>query len=130
VSALPLELKAALVVVMVAAIAWSCFGQPPEARDDRNAIMWSLTAVLLGVTAAVRLVTGEPDGGAFLAGTVVALSLAIWHVRGPAEDEDGGLGVPAPSVPPGGGPRPGPLGVDWDAFDRARRGWDRPRANA
>jgi hypothetical protein len=129
VSALPLELKAALGVVTVAAIAWGFFGRPPEARDARNAVMWALTAVLLAVAASVRLVTGEPDGLAFLAGTVVALSLAVWHVRGPAEDEDGGLGVPAPSTPPD-GPRPGTQLVDWDAFDRARRGWDRPRANA
>ncbi len=127
-SALPLELKAALVVVMVAAIAWGFFGPAPAARDGRNAVMWSLMAVLLGVTAGVRLAEGESDGSAFLAGTVVALSLAVWHVRGPAEDEDGGLGVPAPPAPPE-GPRPGPQLVDWDAFDRARRGWDRPRAN-
>jgi hypothetical protein len=54
--------------------------------------MWSLMAVLLGITAGVRLAEGEADGSAFLAGTVVALSLAVWHVRGPAEDEDGGSG--------------------------------------
>ena len=133
VSGLPLEVRAALVVAMVAAITWGFFGRPPESRDARAALLWGATAVLLGIVATQRLLTDEADGIAFLAGSVVATSLSVWHVRGPTEDEDGGLGVRAgePGDGPGPGHPPGPPhdAVDWDAFDRARRGWERPRTN-
>jgi hypothetical protein len=129
VSGLPLEVRAALVVVMVAAIAWGFFGRPPESRDGRAAFTWGATAVLLALVATQRLLADHADGVAFLAGTVVATSLSVWHVRGEAEDEDGGLGVRADTPEDGPGPRPFDA-IDWDAFDRARRGWDRPRTNA
>jgi len=128
-SDLPLGLKIALVAVMVAAIAWGFFGRPPSVQDVRTAALWGAVAAIAAVASGMRLYHGEPDAAVFLAATVVALSLAVWHVRGEAEDEDGGLGV-RNAQPPDDGPRPPHPVVDWDAFDRARRGWDRPRANA
>ena len=133
-SGLPLGVRAALVVVMVLAIAWGFFGRPPETRDGRAATAWGTAAVVLALVAAQRLLADHADGVAFLTAAVVATSLSIWHVRGDTEDEDGGLGVRAGT--PQDGPRPGPRptpphdAVDWDAFDRARRGWERPRTNA
>ena len=131
-SGLPLGVRAALVVVMVAAIAWGFFGRPPEVKDGRAASLWGGVAFLLAILATQRLLADEPDGVAFLAGTVVATSLSVWHVRGPTEDEDGGLGVRAGEPEDGPGPRPGPPydSVDWDAFDRARRAWERPKTSA
>jgi hypothetical protein len=125
-SDLPFGLKVALVAVMVAALGWGFFGRPPESRDARGAALYGAVGLLLGLVSVQRLYTEQPDAVAFITGAVVAASLAVWHVRGEAEDEDGGQGVRAQSPD---GPRPGPV-VDWDAFDRARRGWDRPHVNA
>jgi hypothetical protein len=54
------------------------------------------------------------------AGAVLAASLAGWCSRAP---QDGGPDGPAEPEPE---PEPQPP-VDWDAFDRARAGWARPR---
>ena len=132
-SGLPLGVRAALVVAMVAAITWGFFGRPPETRDGRAALRWAGGAVILGIVAAQRLLADEADGAAFLAGAVVATSLSVWHARGPTEDGEGGLGVRAGEPEDGPGPhRPTPPvdAIDWDAFDRARRGWERPRTSA
>ena len=118
---------------MVAAIGWGFFGRPPETKDGRAALAWGAGAVLLAIVAALRLLADHADGVAFLAGTVVATSLSVWHVRGEAEDEDGGLGVRADTPEDGPGPRtptPPTDSIDWDAFDRARRGWERPKTSA
>jgi hypothetical protein len=121
-SALPLELKAVVAVVVVLVIARVFFGAPARGVQKRLARTLVGIAISLYILSGEALLEGE-DGmaGAFVVCGIEALCLAAWVARrrdddGGGEDDGGGGG--------GDDPKPGP--VDWDAFDRARAGW-RPR---
>jgi len=115
---LPLPLKLGAAIVVAGVIAWGFFGRPPETRDLRITAVWLVTSGLLSLGAVVGLARDdESASSAFVAGAVIALSVAVWHARG-TEQDDGGQGVRETDPE-------GPF--DWDAFDRARRGWERPK---
>jgi hypothetical protein len=125
VSALPLEVKAVLAVVLVLLVARAFLGLPARKGHDRLARTLVGLSVCLYILSGEALLEGE-DGmaGAFVVCGIEALCLAAWVARRRDDDDgwddDGGGGG-------GDDPRPdGPTPVDWDAFDRARAGW-RPR---
>jgi hypothetical protein len=130
VSALPVIVKATLAALLLGSMLRAFFGAPAPGSHR------VLTRVLLAVTAgccaggafAVLAADALVAGSLLIVGGIEASCLAAWLVRGGRDDEDGGGGGGG-----GGGPGRGPLEpapIDWAAFDRARRGWERPRATA
>jgi hypothetical protein len=123
VSALPLEAKAVLAVVLVLSVARAFLGLPARRSHHRLARTFVGMSICLYVLAGEALLESQ-DGlaGAFVVCGVEALCLAAWVARRRDDDDgwddDGGGG--------GGGDDPNPGPIDWDAFDRARAGW-RPR---
>ena len=118
-SALPLAIKAAMAVVLLASIWRAFFGPPPEERDMGVARMWGVTAGVLYLAGIYALVDDRQAAPMLVGAGVVALCMAFWHARG---DDDGGGG---------GGEDDDDTGpIDWDRFDRARRDWERPRVPA
>ena len=127
-SALPLLVKAVLAAGVLASMGRAFLG-PPAPASHRH-----LARGLLGLTATCYLVGAAlvTVGDAELAGSIIVLAgieiscVAAWVVR--ATPEDGG----SDSDDDGGGgggkgpPDPGP--IDWAAFDRERRAWDRSPA--
>jgi hypothetical protein len=124
VSALPLEVKAVVAVVLVISVARAFLGVPARHAHER------LARTLVGLSICLYVLAGEAllenqDGmaGAFVICGVEALCLAAWVARRGDDDEgwddDGGGGGDGPDDD-------GPMPIDWDAFDRARDGW-RPR---
>jgi hypothetical protein len=119
-SALPGPAEAVLAALLAVFVAHAFFGRPPVQADPVSAAAWMLAAILLLAGSALG------DGPALvrellIAGAVVAASEAGWWLRARGDggdDDDGGEGGPDPGGPP-------PL--DWDEFDRARAGWNRPR---
>jgi hypothetical protein len=114
-TALPLALNAALAIAMVGSVWRGFFGAPPTESDRGTAYLWGATAALLYLAAIIALMHGRAVSSVLFGLGVIALAIAVWHGRG--EDDDGG---------DDGGDGDGP--TDWDAFDRARRDWDRPLA--
>jgi hypothetical protein len=120
VSAVPLEVKAVIAVVLVLAVGRAFLGTPSQRVHERlsRTLVW--LAICLYVLSAEALMEGE-DGmaGAFVVCGVEALCLAAWVGRrrddGDGGDDGGGGG--------GGDDPEGPGPIDWDAFDRARAGW-------
>lgn len=87
---------------------------------------------LLGLAASAVLVLAFNvwfGAMATTAASLVAFHVMFWFAaparRDDGEDEDGDGGSRRPGPPPG--PR-GPSGIDWDEFDRHRRGWETDRA--
>jgi hypothetical protein len=127
-SALPLVVKAVLAAGVLASMARAFLGPPaPPAHRHLGRTLLVLTGLCYATGAVLVTV-----GGAELVGSVVVLAgievscLAAWVVRatpedgGGGEDDDGGGGGGK------GPPDPGP--IDWAAFDRERRHWDRSPA--
>ena len=125
--ALPLLLKTAIAAVLIGSLARAFLGKPAS-TEHRGWARALLAGTAVCYCAGAALVLGV---GASVPGSLVVMlgietaCLAAWLVRalpdGPEhdDDEDGGGGW-------GRGPwRPIPP-IDWDAFDRARREWDRP----
>lgn len=119
-SAVPLEVKAAIAAVLILALARAFLGTPSHRVHERLAKTLVWLAICLYLLSGEALLQGE-DGmaGAFVVCGVEALCLAAWVGRrrddGDGGDEGGGGG---------GGDEPEPPGpIDWDAFDRARAGW-------
>jgi hypothetical protein len=124
VSALPLEVKAVVAIVLVLSVARAFLGVPARRAHER------LARTLVGLSICLYVLAGEAllenqDGmaGAFVICGVEALCLAAWVARRRDDDDgwddDGGGGGDGPDDD-------GPMPIDWDAFDRARDGW-RPR---
>lgn len=122
-------LKLALAAVVVGSMARAFIGPPAPPSHGRWArLLLLLTGACYGAGAALTAF-----GGAELAGALLVLAgiesscVAAWIVRAAPEEGGGGGGPGDEGGGGGGGPRrPGP--VDWDAFDRARRAWDRTPA--
>jgi hypothetical protein len=117
-TALPLVLKAAMTIILMAAIWRAFFGAPPRKPDPSTARFWGITAGVLYLAALYAILADHAAAGVLVGGGVVALCLAFWHGRG---EDDGGGGDDGDD---GDGP------IDWDRFDRARRDWDRPLVGA
>jgi uncharacterized membrane protein YgcG len=109
VSALPALPKVALAAIVCLSM-WRAFLGAPAPATHR---------------AAARVVAGGADviGSLLIVAGIEASCVAAWLVRGARDDgggDDGGGG--------GGGGGSGPKlppPIDWEAFDRARRAWDR-----
>ena len=122
VEALPLEVKAAIAVLLALTVAKAFFGPRSRAPDERLARMLVGLSVLLSVLAADALLGGQQGvAAAFGVFGVEALLLAAWVASRRDDDGGGGGGGPGddPDLPP-------PVPIDWEAFDRARATW-RPR---
>lgn len=133
--ALPLPVILLLLVVQVGALVMGFTG-PPGSR-----LRPFLTTLLLGTGLVLlplglgAVVIGEPRTGTLLVWAGVLLfACSARLLRAPEtprddhrEDEDGGGGPRRPEPPP---EEPGGPGLDWDAFDRERAGWSRPRTPA
>jgi hypothetical protein len=119
VSAVPLEVKAVVAVVLLLSVARAFLGVPARRSHERLARTLVGLSICLYVLSGEALLEGE-DGmaGAFVVCGIEALCLAAWVARRRDDDDgwddDGGGG---------GGDDPDPGPIDWDAFDRARAGW-------
>lgn len=103
------------------------FGAPAQSAHRRTArALLALTASCYGAGAIVVIAGGaELLGSLLIIAGIEASCVAAWLVRaarddGGGDDGDGGGGG-------GRGPRLPPP-IDWEAFDRARRAWDRTPA--
>jgi hypothetical protein len=127
VSALPVMPKVALAAVVCASM-WRAFlGAPaPAAHRLAARALLVLTAGCYGGGAAVVVSGGaELLGSMLIVAGIEASCVAAWLVRAARDDgggDDGGGGGGG-----GSGPRLPPP-IDWEAFDRARRAWDRTPA--
>ena len=124
VSALPALPKVALAAIVCVSMWRAFFGAPAPATHR------GIARLLLVVTAAcyaggAAVVAGGADvlGSLLIVAGIEASCVAAWLVRGARDDgggDDGGGG--------GGGGGSGPKlppPIDWEAFDRARRAWER-----
>ena len=118
-SALPLEVKAAIVVVLLVSVARAFLGVPARRSHHRLARTLVGMAICLYILSFEALLEGQDAmAAAFVVCGVEALCRAAWVARRRDDDDgwdDGGGG--------GGGDDPDPGPIDWDAFDRARAGW-------
>ncbi len=114
--AVGLVLKTAVALVMVASMVRAFRGPPASPRRPRLGRAVAAFAVLFQICAVAATLTGHMTVAAVAAALgVEATCLAVWlgwEDEPPSDDE------PHDDVPP----------VDWEAFDRERRSWDRPRA--
>jgi hypothetical protein len=128
VSALPVVPKAALAAVVCASM-WRAFlGAPaPATHRALSRVLLALTVGCYGAGAIVVIAGGgELLGSLLIIAGIETSCVAAWLVRGARDDgggDDGdgggGGGGSGPKVPPP---------IDWEAFDRARRAWDRTPA--
>jgi len=125
VSRLSLEVEVLLAGLLFGSLWFAFLGPPPRRRASSGAVaaVGGLgVAICLGGLVLAHLSPGV--AGLSLAVGVGALCFAGWLGRGGGGGGGGGGGDDGPG-PPHNGP-----GLDWDAFDRARRDWDRPRTPA
>jgi uncharacterized membrane protein YgcG len=124
VSALPALPKVALAAVVCASM-WRAFLGAPAPANHRAAarLLLALTAACYAGGAAVVASGADVLGSLLIVAGIEASCVAAWLVRGARDDgggDDGGGG--------GGGGGSGPKlppPIDWEAFDRARRAWER-----
>lgn len=110
--------EAVVAALLVTFVARSFFGPGPAQRDAVTATMWLAAALLLLL--AVLVAPGPALPRELLAGgAVIAAAEAGWWLRSSRDDGRGD-----------GGQETGGPPLDWDEFDRARRGWDRPKTLA
>jgi hypothetical protein len=128
-SSLPLAAKAALAAVLMLSMGRAFVG--PPAVEPRRAVARTLLAItaLCYFAGAGLAALGDaivPGALVVIAGIETACA-AAWLVRalpdGPGNDDDEADGDDGGGPDGDGGLPP----VDWDAFDRARRAWERPR---
>jgi len=125
VSRLSLEVEVLLAGLLFGSLWFAFLGPPPRRRASSGAVaaVGGLgVAICLGGLVLAHLSPGV--AGLSLAVGVGALCFAGWLGRGGGGGGGGGGGDDGPG-PPHSGP-----GLDWDAFDRARRDWERPRTPA
>jgi hypothetical protein len=126
-SALPLEVRAAAAVVLLVSIVRAFRG--PSAEEPRPVLARRLVFAACALQAAT--VPAIIAGWSVVAATLAALGVeaacfALWlGLSDEPPDDDGGDGDD--DAPPPEEPSPD---IDWDAFDRARGAWDRPRIGA
>lgn len=122
----PLWLKLVTDLVLLVAVLGAFAGRPPKQRPSARII--SLVGAL-GATGwfmgFADVIAGYGECEPLLGPSVLALCLARWMARGPAGGGGGGGGTKKPEDD-----GPGPKdqdSLDWDAFDRAREDWSRPK---
>ncbi len=132
--ALPLPILVLLLVVLVGALVMGFTGPPGSRMRPLLTIMLLGVGLVLFPLGLGAVVIGEPRTGTLMVWMGVLLfSCAARLLRAPehrpddGEDEGGGGGPGGPGPPPD---APGGPGLDWDAFDREREGWTRPRMPA
>jgi hypothetical protein len=123
--------KLAIAVLLAISVARGFAGAPARARHPAAARTLLFVAGALYAGAGATLVADDVLVSAVLAVLGVEAScVSAWLARASGEggDDDGGGGGPGPDD----GDRPVPRGpvIDWDAFDRARSGWERGRTPA
>jgi hypothetical protein len=126
VSALPTVVKAALAALVCASMLRAFLGAPAPSTHRRAArALLGLTAGCYAAGTLVVVAAGSDVVGSLLILAGIETScLAAWLVRGARGGDDGGDDGGGGGGGGGRGPRVPPP-IDWDAFDRARRGWDR-----
>ena len=87
-AALPLLVKAAMGVFLLASIWWAFFGPPPDQRDVGTAKLWGADLGDPLPRGGVRAVRRPGIAPVLVGAGVIALCLAFWHARG----DDGGGG--------------------------------------
>jgi len=125
VSRLSLEVEVLLAGLLFGSLWFAFLGPPPRRRASSAAVA---TVGGLGVATClgglVLAHLSPPMAGISLALGVGTLCVAGWLGRGGGGGGGGGGGDDGPG-PPHSGP-----GLDWEAFDRARRDWEHPRTPA
>jgi hypothetical protein len=119
--------EATLVALLVAAYVMSVLAPPPRRALPST---WCVVPLLFGAALLVVALVLWPFAGVRAMTTLAVLAVtsimpAFWLARAPFTGEDnsddgggGGGGSPRPhGAPPSGG-------IDWTAFDKARRGWE------
>jgi hypothetical protein len=123
--------KVAVGVLLAFSVVRGFGGAPARARHPAAARLLLTAAAASYAGAAVALLGGQAVLSGVLAVVgVEAACLSAWLARATGDDDDdGGGGGPGPDDD---GDRPAPHGpaVDWEAFDRARSAWERPRTPA
>jgi hypothetical protein len=129
--ALPLVAFTAFMIALLVAMFWGAFDDPVP---QRAAFTWAVTCPIAGLLCASGL---APLGLVTAAVSALALgSLAYWFLAAEADDSDD---EPEEPVQPDPGPSDDNVlelpaavttepGLDWDAFDRARGGWEQELA--
>lgn len=116
----PLIVKVLLDALVIGAFLVAVAGRPPRRRRSERLIS------AIGAAGVSGFVMGVLDWSAGFGGcesllgpSVLAMCLARWLARAKADgnDGDGGSEVDHDGPPP----------TDWDAFDREREEWSRPR---
>jgi hypothetical protein len=120
-AALPFVVKALVVLLLLASIARGFLGAParePHPRAARALLATAVGCALGGIVAFLLAAELVAAVGAVIA--VETASLSAWCARAPGGGggDDGGDDEPEPEPA-------GPPTVDWAAFDRARRSWER-----
>ncbi len=118
---LPLAACSAIAVLTAGVV-----GPPRGPRLLRGALTLGLGVILADLAIGALCIHRSLVAGYLVCGALAAAGLALRWLRGPiadppdeGDDDDGG-GRPRR-------PRPQPPGLDWEAFDRARSGWERGR---
>ncbi|HSD78186.1 MAG TPA: hypothetical protein VLA98_12310 [Solirubrobacteraceae bacterium] len=118
---LPLLAKAGVAALLAASIARGFAGAPAARPRPGAAGVLLLAAVALYAAATATLAAGRVGSSALLAiAGVEAACASAWLARA---DCGGGGGDGGDDDAPAGPCGPPP--IDWDAFDRARRDWER-----
>ncbi len=119
---LPLAACAAIAILTAGVV-----GPPHGPRLLLGALMLGAGVILADLAIGALCIHRSLIAGYLVCGALAFAGLALRWLRGPISDppdedggEDGGGGSPRR-------PRPHPPGLDWEAFDRARRGWERGR---
>ncbi|MEA2252065.1 MAG: hypothetical protein QOG70_2307 [Solirubrobacteraceae bacterium] len=126
VSALPVLAKAGLAAIVCASM-WRAFLGAPAPAVHRCAarVLLALTSGCYAAGAlAVVVGGGELLGAVLIVVGIETSCVAAWLVRGTRRGDDGGDDGGGGGGGGGRGPK-APPPIDWDAFDRARRAWDR-----
>lgn len=127
-SALPVLPKAALAAVVCASM-WRAFLGAPAPATHR-VVARALLVLTIGCYGGGAIVViaggGELVGSLLIIAGIETSCLAAWLVRG-ARDDGGGDDGDGGGGGGGSGPKLPPP-IDWEAFDRARRAWERTPA--
>jgi hypothetical protein len=128
VSALPVVVKAVLATAVLASMGRAFLGPPapPARRHMARSLLVLTAACYLAGAALVTVADAELAGSVVVLAGIEISCLAAWVVR--ATPEDGSSGEDDDGGGGGGKGPPDPGPVDWAAFDRERRHWDRSPA--
>jgi hypothetical protein len=116
----PLAMKLGVDIVLVATVLLAFLGRPPRRRRSGRVIAAVTSAGLtMGTLGLLEEVFGLGPYGELLWPGLGTICLARWLARAQSDEggDDGGSETGDDEPPP----------PDWDAFDRAREDWSRPR---